>query len=115
MARCAYCKTQETQTYENDVPICIACATDKDVERAADRSRQDGRQEEKLALREAPGTLDKRAAERRRIAERAVELQRMGVSKPAIAQRLGVKYGQLRACLVEFQRMRPMNSGDLRA
>ena len=113
MARCAHCKTQETQTYENEVPICIACATDKDVERAANRSGQDGRQEEKLALRESPGTLDKRAAERRRIAQRAAELQRQGVSKPAIAQRLGVKYGQLRVCLEEFQRLRSMNSGDL--
>jgi len=113
MAQCAHCKKQETQTYDNGVPICIACKTNKDVERAADPSRQNGRQEEKLALREAPGTLDKRAAERRRIAERAVELQRMGVSKPAIAQRLGVKYGQLRACLVEFQRMRLMHSADL--
>jgi len=108
MARCARCKKQETQTYDNGLPICIACATDIDVERAADRSRQ----EEKLALREAPRTLDKKAAERRRIAERAVELQRMGVSKPAIAHRLGVKYGQLRACLMEFQRMQPMNSAD---
>ena len=35
MAKCAYCKKQETQTYENGVPICIACATDKAVERAA--------------------------------------------------------------------------------
>jgi len=114
MALCAHCKKQETRTYDNGTPICIACATDKDVGRAAaDRSRQDGRQEEKLALREAHRTLDKKAAERRRIAERAVELQRLGVSKPAIAERLGVKYGQLRACLVEFQRMRLMNSAEL--
>ena len=77
MATCAYCKKQETQAYDDGVPICMAC-------------------EEKLALREAPRTLDKKAAERRRIAGRAVELQRMGVSKPDIAQRLGVKYGQLR-------------------
>ena len=35
MAICAYCKRQETQTYENAVPICLACATDKAVERAA--------------------------------------------------------------------------------
>ena len=30
MAKCAYCKTQETEMYEkNGVPICLACATDK--------------------------------------------------------------------------------------
>ena len=29
MALCAQCKTQETQTYENGLPICLACATDK--------------------------------------------------------------------------------------
>jgi hypothetical protein len=29
MAICAYCKTQETETFENGVPICLACSTDK--------------------------------------------------------------------------------------
>ena len=29
MAQCAHCNTQETQMYENGVPICLACATDK--------------------------------------------------------------------------------------
>ena len=28
MAICAHCKTQETQLYENGVPLCLACATD---------------------------------------------------------------------------------------
>ena len=35
MPKCAYCKTQETELYENGAPICIACATDKAVERAS--------------------------------------------------------------------------------
>ena len=35
MATCAHCKKQETELYENGVPICIACATDKAVERAS--------------------------------------------------------------------------------
>jgi hypothetical protein len=26
MATCAHCKTQETQLYEDGVPICIPCA-----------------------------------------------------------------------------------------
>ena len=26
MATCAHCKTQETQLFENGVPVCIACA-----------------------------------------------------------------------------------------
>jgi hypothetical protein len=29
MENCAQCKTQETQMYQNGVPICLACATDK--------------------------------------------------------------------------------------
>jgi hypothetical protein len=29
MAQCAQCETQETNLYENGVPICLACATDK--------------------------------------------------------------------------------------
>ena len=35
MATCAHCKHQETELYEHGVPICIACATDKAVERAS--------------------------------------------------------------------------------
>lgn len=30
MATCFHCKTQETQLYENGVPICIACANGRD-------------------------------------------------------------------------------------
>ena len=33
MAKCAHCITQETELYENGTPICLACATDKDVQR----------------------------------------------------------------------------------
>jgi hypothetical protein len=29
MAICAQCETQETNLYENGIPICLACATDK--------------------------------------------------------------------------------------
>ena len=29
MATCFQCKTQETNMYQNGVPICLACATDK--------------------------------------------------------------------------------------
>ena len=35
MAICARCNTQETQLYENGLPICLACATDKAVEQAS--------------------------------------------------------------------------------
>ena len=35
MATCAHCTKQETELYENGVPICIACATDRAVQRAA--------------------------------------------------------------------------------
>ena len=35
MAKCVHCKTQETEMYEKGVPICLACATDKAVQRAA--------------------------------------------------------------------------------
>lgn len=28
MAICAHCRTQETQMYENGIPVCLACATD---------------------------------------------------------------------------------------
>jgi hypothetical protein len=31
MATCAHCKTQETDLFDNGVPICIACATNKDA------------------------------------------------------------------------------------
>ena len=47
MAICAQCKTQETELYENGVPLCIACATDKAAkinreERATAHSARDG-------------------------------------------------------------------------
>lgn len=35
MAICAHCKTQETEMYQTGVPVCIACATDNDADRAA--------------------------------------------------------------------------------
>ena len=31
MAVCAHCKKQETELYENGVPICIACANARDA------------------------------------------------------------------------------------
>ena len=31
MAICAHCKTQETELYENSVPICVKCATIRDA------------------------------------------------------------------------------------
>jgi uncharacterized protein (DUF1501 family) len=31
MATCDHCKTEETQSYENSVPICLTCATIRDA------------------------------------------------------------------------------------
>ncbi len=44
MAQCAQCKTQETQVYDNEVPICLACATDKaaNINRSAGYGTMDG-------------------------------------------------------------------------
>jgi hypothetical protein len=33
MAICAHCKIQETQLYENGVPVCIACAQGPSIKR----------------------------------------------------------------------------------
>lgn len=33
MAICAHCKTQETQLFENGVPVCIACAQGPSIQR----------------------------------------------------------------------------------
>lgn len=33
MATCAHCKTQETQLFENGVPVCIACAQGPSIKR----------------------------------------------------------------------------------
>ena len=50
MALCAQCKTQETQMYENGLPICLACATDKDVERADAATKRDERRNQEPGL-----------------------------------------------------------------
>ena len=31
MATCAHCKTQQTELYENGVPVCILCADARDA------------------------------------------------------------------------------------
>jgi hypothetical protein len=33
MAKCAHCNTQETQLYENNVPICLDCCAARTIQR----------------------------------------------------------------------------------
>lgn len=58
-------------------------------------------EEMKQALREAPRTRDKIAAERMRVRERATCLQRLGLNQTQIAARLSVSRRYLARCLCE--------------
>ena len=42
MAICFHCKTEETQLYENGVPICLKCVKEPPSKRKAAASEQDG-------------------------------------------------------------------------
>jgi hypothetical protein len=51
MAICAHCKTEETELFESNVPICLACANARDA-----RSKKDT--PERAAAANADGHLD---------------------------------------------------------
>ena len=36
MALCAYCKTEETELFESDVPICLSCSNARDKKSKTD-------------------------------------------------------------------------------
>ena len=57
MAKCAHCKKQETQMYEKGVPLCIACATDKAVERANGTSHKSPTNQKPVTEREIGANL----------------------------------------------------------
>jgi len=42
MARCAYCKIEDTELFENDVPICISCSTKRDKESQDSKNSVEG-------------------------------------------------------------------------
>jgi hypothetical protein len=46
MQICSYCKSQETELYENGAPICLSCANSRDAKSPTDQVQSESESRE---------------------------------------------------------------------